>query len=113
MSAKSKKAVHERRVQQQKSQLAFSRPAPSFELKKEGELLGTAGTLAEAASRGGFEGHQSLSPRSAIASMKSQKTLPRQLQLDGDKYHSAAPHTESRPYLRSGKVPVKLMGGRS
>lgn len=45
--------------------------------------------------------------------MKSHKTLPRQLHLDGDKYHSAAPNTESRPYLRSGKVPVKLMGGRS
>jgi len=110
MSAQSKKGVHERRVQQQKSQIAFSRPAPSCELQKDGELLGTAGTLAEAASRGGFEGHRSLSPRSA---MKSQQTLPRQLQLDGEKYQSAAPHTESRPYLRSGKVPVKSSGGRN
>jgi len=90
MSAKSKKGVYELRGQQ-KSQLAFSRPAPSSELRKEGELLGAAGTLADAASRGGFEGHKTLhipesrSPRSSInANMKSQKTLPRQLQLDGE-----------------------------
>ena len=107
VSAKSTKG--ELRVQQ-KSQAAFSRPAPSFGLKKEDELLGAAGTFADAVSRGAFEARQSLSPR---ASMKSQKSLPRRLQLDGEKYHSAAPNTESRPYLRSGKVPVKFTGGRN
>jgi len=99
---------------QRKSQAAFSRPAPSLGLRTEDELLAATGPLADAVSRGAFafDARESLSPR---ASMKSQKTLPRRLQLDGDKssiYHSAAPNTESNPYLRSGKVPMKLAGGR-